>query len=470
MIWEARRAGFVHAAAAALLCLFFLGLFWPGVALFDSVYQYAQVLTGTWDDWHPPVMARLWALLLPLQRGTGPMFAFQLGLFWIGIGLLAAACARRGHGWAGWAMLVAGTALFLSCWMAAVLKDGQMVGALAAAGGIAGWYRLHERRLPLWAGAIVLVLLLYAVLVRANAVFAVVPLGLALFGWLGLRRIWARLAVALVVTALIIVLTPAVNRGVFGARRSGVENSLLVYDIVGTAIRARAGDVAGLPPSTWARMAAKGCYSEAAWGSIDEPGCVPDPRLTAEAWSPPLYRMWLETILRHPLGYAEHRLAHFNVTMRLVVPAHLPNAMSPIDPESNGLGLGRAPNEVARAFRSVGGVWTALPPAWPAFWLVLALVALWPAARAAPSPERDLALAFLLSAVCGGLSYAVVSVASDLRYHLWTILAAALGLVMLAAAGAIRRRHLIAFAAVVATVTLAGVAGRLLLVPLPPPV
>jgi hypothetical protein len=62
----------------------------------------------------------------------------------------------------------------------------------------------------------------------------------------------------------------------------------------------------------------------------------------------------------------------------------------------------------------------------------------------------------------------VVSIASDLRYHLWTILAAGVGIVLLAAAGAIGRRHWIAFAAAAGAVTLAGVAGRLLLAPLPP--
>jgi hypothetical protein len=195
---------------------------------------------------------------------------------------------------------------------------------------------------------------------------------------------------------------------------------------------------------------------------------VPDPRLTAESWSPPLYRLWLETILHHPLAYGTHRLAHFNATMRLVVPANLPGAMSPVDPEANGLGLGQLPSDATRAFWSAGATWTALPPAWPAFWLALALAALWPAARAAPSPERDLALAFLLSAVCGGLSYGVVSVASDLRYHLWTILAAGIGIALLAAAGPIRRRHLIVFAAVAGAVILAGLAGRLFLPPLPP--
>jgi hypothetical protein len=470
MIAEAWRRGLVHAGAALVLCLLFLVLFWPGIALYDSVYQYQQALTGAYDDWHPPVMARLWALLAHVWRGTGPMFLLQLGLFWLGIGLLAAACARRGHAWVGWAVLAVGASSFLSCWMAAILKDVQMAGALAAAVGIAGWYRLQERRLPVWAAVIVLLLLLYAMLVRANAVFAVVPLGLALFDWVRLRTLWTRAALALALMVLIILLTPAVNRSLLGADRSGVENSLLAYDIVGTAIRARAGDVAGLPPSTWAHMASKNCYSEAAWGPIDSPRCVPDPRLTAEAWSPPLYRLWLETILHHPLAYAGHRLAHFNSTMRLAVPANLPDAMSPITPEPNGLGLGGEPNEVARAFWSVGAMWTALPVGWPALWLVLAIVALWPAARAAESAQRDLALAFLLSAVCGGLSYGVVSVASDLRYHLWTIVAAGLGIGLLAAAGAIRRRHLIAFGAVAVAVTVAGIAGRLLLMPLPHPV
>jgi hypothetical protein len=267
---------------------------------------------------------------------------------------------------------------------------------------------------------------------------------------------------------LVIVLAPAVNRGLLGADRSGIENSVLVYDIDGIAIRTGAGDVAGVSRAAWTRLQAKGCYSPSSWDRLSEPDCAADPQLTALPDSPSLYRLWLGTILSHPVAYAEHRLAHFNATMRLFVPANLPDAMSPVDPEPNKLGLGRDPNDAEQAFWSVGAAWTALPPAWPCFWLALALVALWPAAAAARSPERDLALALLLSAACGGLSFGVVSIASDLRYHLWTMLAAALGIALLAAAGAIRRRHLIAFAAAAGVVTLAGIAGRLLLAPLPP--
>ncbi|MEA3001757.1 MAG: hypothetical protein QOH81_545 [Sphingomonadales bacterium] len=470
MIGRAGRSGLLHGAAALAALLLSLALFWPGVALYDSVDQYRQALGGLYDDWHPPVMARLWSLLLGAWPATAPMLILQLGLYWLGLGLLAAACARRGRPGAGWAILAAGAATLLSCWMGAILKDGQMVGALAAVAGILGWFRLGERRVPAWAAALALLLLLYAVLVRANAVFAVVPLGLALFGWAGLRSPAARAALGLGAAAAILLLAPLVNHELLGAERSGVENSLLAYDVAGTAIRARAGDVAGVPPERWAQAVSRGCYSPHKWDRLGQPECLVDARLAATPESRPVYRLWLATILRHPVAYAQHRLAHFNATMRLFVPRNLPIAMSPVDPEPNALGLGVTPGDIERAFWTVGGLWAGLPPGWPAFWLALGSVALWPAVRAPAGPERDPALALLLSACCGGFSYALVSVASDLRYHLWTMLAAPVGIALLAASGAIRRRYWVALAATAAAVTVTGIAGRLLLAPLPVPV
>ena len=468
MIAAARRRGLLHGGAALAGLFASLVLFWPGIALFDTIYQFQEIVDGSYDDWHPPIMARLWSLLLGPWPPTAPMLLLQLGLLWLGLGLLAAAFARRGRWTAGWAILAAGAATFLSCWMGAILKDGQMVGALAAAAGIAGWYRLGDRRLSVWAGAVILVLLAYAAMVRANAVFAVVPLGLGLFGWIGVQRTAARAAAVVATTVAIILVSPPINRHLLGAERSGVENSLLLYDIAGAAIRSGADDVAGVPAHRWREAAAKGCYSPIDWGQLGEPRCTVDPRLTPAPDSRPLYGLWVATILRHPLGYALHRLAHFNATMRLFVPRNLPTAMSPVDSDSNALGLGAEPSDIERAFWTLGTVWTSLPLAWPCFWLALAAVALWPAAQAPEGPERNLALAFLLSACCGGVSYAAISVASDLRYHLWTMLAAAIGIAALAGAGVIKRRHLLAFAAVGAAVILIGTAGRLLLPPLPP--
>jgi hypothetical protein len=456
------RRALPQAVAAALLFAAVLLAFWPGIALYDSVEQYRQALTGDYDDWHPPVMARLWSLLLRAWPGTAPMFLLQTVLYWLGLGLIAAALARRGRSGAGWATLAAGAAIVLPCWLAAVLKDGQMIGALMTAVGLVAWFTLAERPVPLRARALAALLLLYALLLRANAAFAVVPLAFTLLGWWGLKSRGGRTVAVLGVTGAAILLMPAVNRGLLGAERSGVENSLLAYDIAGAAVRDHARDVAGVPAARWAALRARGCYNPAAWNRLGEPDCRTAPGLAAGQDTPPLYGLWLTTLAHHPLAYLRHRLAHFDYTMRLFVPRGLPEAVSPVDPEPNALGLGAEPGPAARGLQFVGGLWTALPLAWPAFWLALAPIGLWAAAEAERGPERDLAFALLLSACCGGASFLVVSVASDLRYHLWTMLAAMLGLLLVP----LKPHHLRAMAGIAAAVLLLGVAGRLLLPPL----
>ena len=62
MIADRYRPAFL-AGAALVLCMAALGLFWPGVALYDTVAQYRQVVSGQFDDWHPPIMARLWRVM-----------------------------------------------------------------------------------------------------------------------------------------------------------------------------------------------------------------------------------------------------------------------------------------------------------------------------------------------------------------------------------------------------------------------
>ena len=462
-----RFTGAAEGAAATGGFALSSAIFWPGVALFDSVEQYRQAITGDVTDWHPPVMARLWGALAQVWPGTAPMLLVQLGLYWLGLGLLAAALARRGLRLAGWAVLLFGLGPILSCWMGAILKDAQMVAALCAALGIAAWHPLADRKRPAAATALVLMLLLYATLVRANAVFATAPFALALLGWARLRSHWARAATCLLLMAAVLVLAPALNRTVFGAQREGPENSLLLYDIAGTSIRAGT-DSAGVGAGRWQTLAASGCYSAEGWDALSEHGrCTIAPGLAADPDTPPLYGIWRRTIAAYPLAYAAHRLAHFNATMRWLIGLHEYGAVGPVEPEPNKLGLGAPPGPVEERLHDAGDLWAALPPGWPVLWLALAAAGLWVSRSAPPTPERAIARALLLSACCGGLSYGVVSVASDLRYHLWTMLASALGLVLLAAGGGLTRRSIAALGAVALLVIAAGTVARLLLPPLP---
>lgn len=450
------------ALAALLLCLVMLALFWPGVAMFDSLNQYQQLLSGRYNDWHPPAMARLWSLFHGLGwAGQAPMFLLQMLLYWTGLGLVAAALARQGARIAAGAVLLLGIWPPIAGWQVAVLKDGQMAGALLAAVGIACWWQLRDRPMPRWATALVILLLLYATLVRINAVFATVPLAFGLLGtgaWRPVRH------GALMLVAMIAVLAamPLVNHGLLRAQPSDVGRSLPIYDLAGIAHHAGAGAVPVLSAATWDKAEAQGCIRPLLWDPLGDRCDFVADGLARAAPGGKLTGVWVGTIARHPLAYAAHRLAHWNATMRWLVPWRYPLAEPQAGSEPNTLGLG-SPSPRIEPFQRLAGGLAESPLGAPILWLVgaLAVVAL---ARRRDDARSRLATTLALSAVLTELAFLVISVAADYRYHLWAMLATGLAIALVAGAGLPRRGLGIALA-VMLLVGGSGLAARLMLPP-----
>lgn len=409
------------AGIACLLCLLSLIAAWPGVAMFDTVRQYSQVLSGVYDDWHPPVMARLWALLHPLGSGTEPMLLLQLASYWIGLGALAAALGR----WRALAVLAIGASPLFLGWQAVVLKDGQLVGALACAVGLVAWFRLRARPMTWPAVAAVALCLAYATLVRANAAFSTVPLVLLLF--LPARHRFRRPAFMFAGILLAILASQFAGRHLFGARDSGVSRVEALYDLAGIAVRT--GDVPGIDG---AALAAHRCVKPLFWDPMQgrEDCQVP---LGDIRRLPPgtLYAMLARAAVAHPLAYAAHRLAHLNATVRWLVPQHWPLAAPPAYDEPNALGLASNPGPAFLRWQRFAGTFADTPLGWPIFWIALGICGLAQASRVRPAPRRALAFALILSALCQEASFAVLSISSDLRYHLWPMLAVALAWTLL---------------------------------------
>ena len=480
-----------------------LAVYRPGFAMYDTLIQYQQVLSGRYDDWHPPAMARLWAALRWIAPGQAPLFVVQVTLYWLGFALLAAALARNGRLRA--AALLGAIALlppFLG-WQVVVLKDAQMIGALLAVTGMIGAAQLRHRGLDrdhpypvrpelvegrpeltngrtpfdklranggdgagdvvghpgalVWGGAGVL--LLYAALVRANAIFAVAPL-LAMLVPLGWR---GRVALALGGVAAVIALSPVINHQLLGAHDSGVTRTQPLYDLAGIAVRAPGADV-GLSADSVARLAARHCVKPYFWDPLSDGGpCGADAAPLAKMPVDRLYRLWIGAVLRHPFAYAEHRFAHLNSTLRWLVPYRWPGAAPTLRTERNDVGL-ESPGAVARAVQRFGGYVVETPLGWPFMWFGCALAGL-VALRRGESAEAALARALFVSALAGEASFAAVSIASDLRYHLWAMIAAAIGLVI--GWPGFDRRRLRIGAALVAIACLAGIAARIILPPPP---
>lgn len=454
----------IVAGAALLSFLAALAIFWPGVAMYDSVEQFGQALSGRYDDWHPPILAHVWAGLHAVFGGTGePMLVLQLALYWTGFGLIAAALARIGRVRAAVVTPMIGAMPLFLGWQAVLLKDTQMLGAALAASGIVAWWRLREHRLPWWAMVVVAVLSAYATLIRANAVFALIPFAVLLFGpqaW------WKRAALVAIGVAGVLAVAPLVNHGVLGAASSGVERTEALYDLAGIAVRSPDAPV-GLTVAETRVVVARHCVKTLFWDPLGTPSrCMPV--MTRLRALPPdaLYALLVTAIARHPLAYAAHRLGHLDSTDRWLVPMGWPGAAPPATSEPNTLGLG-GPGAVAALWQGVAKVLAETPPGWPVTWIVLAVTALAVAISRRRSASGDLATALLVSALALETSFGVLSIASDLRYHLWPMVATALATVLLRADAPWPRRIALSGGIALALVVSGGMAARLLLTPAP---
>lgn len=449
---------------AALLFALCLWQMWPGLAAYDTIKQYEQALSGRYDDWHPPIMARLWALMLAVGgRGTAPLLLLQLGLYWLGFGLFAGGLARIGARRAAAAALLVALSPIVANWLPVIVKDTQMIAALVAATGIVAWYRLPGGRLPWGALAAVALLLGYAALVRANAAFAVVPFALMLGGWGGVRRWWLRALLMAVATLLVIGVSDPINHRLFGAERSGVSGTLPLFDLVGIAHDAPLAAPPGLSPADWARAEARGCYTPFYWdpfGDATRCAAMGDAILDADDGAPPILRTWVATIAAHPLAYAEHRLAHLNATLRVATPNAEKSAAAPFKSDANPYALGGPATPLTIVLKVAASALERTPLGAPVVWLVLLCGLGWTLLGTAPQPARNLGLALAFSGMMMTASFAVVSIASDLRYHLWLIVAAGLAALALGGCDGIARRRLRWTIAVTAVAVVASALAR----------
>jgi hypothetical protein len=447
---------------SAALCAVVLAFFWPGVAHFDTLMQYRQVLSGVYSDWHPPIMARLWSLFHALGWASqAPMFLVQTGMYWTGLCLLAAALARSGARIAAAAVLVLGLWPPILGWQAMVVKDAQMAAALLAATGLVASKRLSGKPLGPLTAVLLLVLLGYALLVRSNAAFAVAPLAVGLLATWSWPEWRARTLMIGAVALAALALSPAINRGPLGAQPSGAEASLAIFDIAGIAHRAGPQAVPLLTAETWRRLEAQRCHSSVLWDIFSiglrcdfiQRGLVGRP-------SGEIFSAWTRAVRQHPGAYLRHRLEHWNASMRWFVPWHFPQAVPQAESVPNTLGLA-SPSPRVRSYDRFAGWLANSPLGAPILALAVALAVL-ALARPARSAAHAIAVPLALSAASMDLSLLVISVAGDWRYHLWSMIASWLSAILLLTEPVSRRGARVA-AAAVALVAVTSLGARLML-------
>ncbi len=403
--------------------------FWPGIMIWDSGRQYGQALSGQFDDWHPPLMEWIWRLLIPLLPGPGLMLILQLGLYGFGLGFLAWRSRRQEN--TRQAFWLAATSLFppTLLLMATVIKDSLMAAALLAAFALLCHFRDTGNRLSRLIG---IALIVIASCLRFNAFLAGLPLL-----WMAFPAYWTahrgRTALALAgATALLLLAMPLANR-LLDAQRSGVEVALVIFDLGGITAHG-GGDV--FPPMAVDNPIAvnKSCYRAERWDSYSwwvDPVCpirfaTVVPAFADQKINPELF--WIAAIVTHPLTYLAHRLDHWNIASQFLTRAPVERwIVGASDP--NDWGFHVEPNPVNRGIIAATVALNATPFGWPCWWLALSfgLVVL---GRGLVHSGQMLALAG--SAFLYALGYGAISVASELRYYCWPMMATFVALALFA--------------------------------------
>ena len=416
---------------AAILPLFALQLYafhW-GAILPDAVEQYRQALSGRYEDWHPPIMAWIWRQLLPIAPGAGPMLVLDCALYWAGFGLIADGLRRAGGRTAPWAVLAIGLLPIPFGQMGSVLKDSLLTALALLASGILLWHLFARRPLGLAWRIACLLLLVLAAAMRFNAFLATAPLA-ALLAPARWRETAPR---ALIVTAIagaaLMTLGHVVNTTLLRPARTQPFLSLLAFDVGGMTIETGRNLYPHYTQPQGLALA-RHCYTPAQFNPHDRPECY-DAEDGLGDWlqqrriAPARY--WLATIAAHPLAYARHRLAHFNRNIRFLE-RDVPDDAIFLASAPNPYGLRFVPGRAARAIHAAASAMARSPLGRPATWLTVAAALL-------ILGRRTAGVAMLAaSALLYGFGYLIVSVAPDLRYNLWTMIAAMLAL-LLALAG-----------------------------------
>jgi hypothetical protein len=417
--------------AAVLLFVLNVAGTLPGILNSDSRIQFEQASTGKFTDWHPPVMAFLWSLLLPICRGPQPLLVLQQFFHWAGFGLVGDGLSRSGRPLAGRAMLAAGAFPFFLQFTRGIWKDVGLGSAFIAAFGLVFWFRAQGKSVPKGVLAGALILILYGTLVRGNAVFAFAPILIYAVMDSSRIRLHRLIVVSLALALAAIPASSFFNVKVLGAKHTQIVRALMIFDLAG--IQQHVGDqVAVVPPEILSAEDMRACYTPITWDNYSPWGECPDVSkrfglLNSEDQQPLGFdpvKLWISGITHHPIAYLLHRIKHFNSELYFIVPpAHL-RFIPGTTTFSDWLDRNPSPKQIALDYLRISVI------VWPVFWISAGVCALLLLQRAKPTVESTASVALLTSALIYGLSYAAIGLGVGVRYYYWTIMAILVAIIL----------------------------------------
>lgn len=415
----------IQSALVAVCMLAILVIvFYPGYMSPDSISHLEQA-TGVahLTDWHPPVMTRLWGVLIGVTSHISSMLIFQLALIVAAMFMLSIIVYRhtRNRAWA------------LSTYMILLLpnivniagviwKDVQMAFSLTLA-VLLIWFIISSKkslgRVAVYGiVGLALLLILYAGMLRYNALFAVLPILFVLPSLLTKRfHVWSGLASVIIGLVVTIGVTIVINQP---SEKTHPITAVQLDDIVHVA------NLDGEHHGRWSM------YEKIHDTCRDKTKDIMNSYIicTTAAQREVLknehqgvFNDWLSTIIRHPIKYVLYRLATFSI---FIFPQ--PERMYIFQPgiEQNQVGAA-VKNEYAISGLAAyvkGGAQANVPLIFQP-WLYLAVLVFiyYKSGRIREQVQRHFIRAVALSGLIYIVAYFPMAVAVDYRYIYWSVFA-----------------------------------------------
>lgn len=401
-----------------------LVVFHPGYLTVDAWWVYKAITDGP-GDWQSPAMSVLWRVIDPIAPGSLSMFLLMAALYWASFALVAFTVARQVR-WLGVVTVLlafAPPAFFFvgMIWRDVLFAD---VWLCAAALTYAAATRPAGVRWP--AQALAMLLVLFGVLLRPNAIIAA-PILAAYVIWPAAFH-WKRVAIILIPGIVAgYALIHTVYYTVLDAERQNPLHSVFVYDLGGISYYTGENKFpVPFTPEQTKMLFTSQCYNTR-WDYYwhIKPCDFVMQRLERKDdkifGTPRLTETWRNAVLSNPLAYLKHRLTFMRTF--LTEPVLVLTVLELDQPE-------RRIHAQNPFFMAMIAMHNALQPTWLfrlGLWLVIAIVICafaWPL-RATPSGA--FAIGTTGSAIVYVLSYFPFGVSAEFRYGYWCVLACLAG-------------------------------------------
>lgn len=413
-------------------------IYYPGFISPDSLDQYYQAFTHNFNDWHPPIMAGFWSLLLTIKEGSELMFFFQVFFYWFSF-LIIGKVLLKYSVFSLFAISLFFFAPFMQNFVGNIWKDvGLAISWLFALSLIISAL-LKKRKLSWFESIIALLFLSYGAWIRINALPGVIPL---ISLWLyslnyqegqnfNFRKIVLKTSF---VCILLIVVQILITDFALKPKKQYPEYKLFMHDLTG--IYKESGEQYYpdflITNPNFDTIYLKKHYVHSTfdniWWNSDNKNIIPgiDSKQSVQ-----LRNSWLFAIKKHPWIYLKNRTLGFLDFLRITDSGSLLMITYNYTP-SNNFGLNYKSKKLTDNIRFLIESQRHMPYMKPWFWFLTTFLLLIFALKKLSGALKIIILSLTYSSLLYfALEFIVFQADTEFRYFYWNCIAISLSLILI---------------------------------------